>query len=82
MDAGGRLELYAAKRTELPDMGDTVNLDFVGNVEGKSRVVGAAVVACPPNGFPLPNEFRTLPVPNLVESAICGSHSDIPRIHG
>jgi len=34
----GRLELFEAKWTELPDVGDTVNLDFVRNVVGKSRV--------------------------------------------
>lgn len=65
VDAGGRLELYEAKWTELPDMGDTVNLDFVRNVVGKSRVVGAAVVARAPNGFPLPNGFRALTVAEL-----------------
>ncbi|MCL5670649.1 MAG: ATP-binding protein [Acidobacteria bacterium] len=65
VDAGGRLELYEAKWTELPDMGDTVNLDFVRNVVGKSRVVGAAVVVRTPNGFPLPNGFRALPVAEL-----------------
>lgn len=65
VDAGGRLELYEAKWTELPDMGDTVNLDFVRNVVGKSRVVGASVVARAPNGFPLPNGFRALPVAEL-----------------
>ena len=65
VDAGGRLELYEAKWTELPDMGDTVNLDFVRNVVGKSRVVKAAVVARAPNGFPLPNGFRALPVAEL-----------------
>jgi uncharacterized protein len=42
VDTGGRLELFEAKWTELPDVGDTVNLDFVCNVVGKSRVgVGA-----------------------------------------
>jgi len=38
VDTGGRLELFEA---ELPDAGDTVNLDFVRNVVGKSRVTGA-----------------------------------------
>ncbi|MGD1082927.1 MAG: hypothetical protein ABR881_31820, partial [Candidatus Sulfotelmatobacter sp.] len=41
--------------------GDTVNLDFVRNVVGKSRVAGGAVVCRTPNGFPLPNGFRALP---------------------
>ena len=34
------MELFEAKWTELPDAGDTVNLDFVRNVVGKSRVAG------------------------------------------
>lgn len=65
VDAGGRLELFEAKWTELPDVGDTVNLDFVRNVVGKSRVTGGAVVARPPNSFPFANGFRALPVTAL-----------------
>src|SRR5437660_7679140 len=65
VDVGGRLELFEAKWTELPDAGDTVNLDFVRNVVGKSRVAAAAVVCRTPNGFPLPNGFRALPVTEL-----------------
>src|SRR5438445_8486634 len=65
VDTGGRLELFEAKWTELPDAGDTVNLDFVRNVVGKSRVAAAAVVCRTPNGFPLPNGFRALPVTEL-----------------
>jgi hypothetical protein len=45
MDAGGRLELFEAKWTELPDLGDTVNLDFVRNVIGKSRVTAGGFVS-------------------------------------
>jgi hypothetical protein len=63
-DTGGRLELIEAKSTELPDAGDTVNLDFVRNVAGKSRVAAGAVV-CRANGFPLANGFRALPVTEL-----------------
>ncbi|MGD1081325.1 MAG: DUF4143 domain-containing protein, partial [Candidatus Sulfotelmatobacter sp.] len=55
VDTGGCLELFEVKWTELPDVGDTVNLDFVRNVVGKSRVAGGAVVCRTPNGFPLPN---------------------------
>jgi uncharacterized protein len=65
VDAGGRLELFEAKWTELPDIGDTVNLDFVRNVVGKSRVTGGAVVARTPNSFPFANGFRALPVTEL-----------------
>ena len=65
IDSGGRLELFEAKWTELPDAGDTVNLDFVRNVVGKSRVTGGAVVARPPNAFPFSNGFRAVPVTEL-----------------
>jgi len=65
IDAGGRLELFEAKWTELPDAGDTVNLDFVRNVVGKSRVTGGAVVARTQNSFPFSNGFRALPVTEL-----------------
>src|SRR6202789_1044047 len=65
IDSGGRLELFEAKWTELPDAGDTVNLDFVRNVVGTSRVMGGAVVARPPNAFPFSNGFRAIPVIEL-----------------
>jgi hypothetical protein len=53
VDAGGRLELFEAKWTELPDAGDAVNLEFVRNAVGKSKVTGGAVVSRTPNSFPL-----------------------------
>src|SRR5271168_3571631 len=65
VDVGGRLELLEAKWTELPDLGDTVNLDFVRNVLGNSRVTGGSVVARTPNGFPFPNGFRAVSVTEL-----------------
>lgn len=65
VDAGGRLELFEAKWTELPDVSDTVNLDFVRNAVGKSRVAAGAVISRTPNGFPLSSEFRALPVTEL-----------------
>jgi len=61
VDTGGRLELLEAKWTELPDVGDSVNLDFVRNLVGKSRVGGGAIVCRTPNSFPLANGFRALP---------------------
>ena len=51
--------------TELPDVGDTVNLDFVRNVVGKSRVAAGAVVCRTQNAFPLAKGFRALPVTEL-----------------
>jgi predicted AAA+ superfamily ATPase len=65
VDAGGRLELFEAKWTELPDLGDTVNLDFVRNVIGTSRVTAGGVVSRTPNSFPFPNGFRAIPVTEL-----------------
>jgi len=65
MDAGGRRKLFEAKWTELPDAGDTVNLGFVRNVVGKSRVAAGAVVCCTRNSFPLPSGIRALPVIEL-----------------
>jgi predicted AAA+ superfamily ATPase len=66
VDTGGRLELFEAKWTELPDAGDTVNLDFVRNVVGKSRVAAGAIICRTPNGFPLANGFRALNAAELV----------------
>jgi len=65
VDAGGRLELFEAKWTELPDAGDTVNLEFVRNAIGKAKVSGGAVVARTPNGFPMAGGFRAVPVTEL-----------------
>ncbi len=65
VDAGGRVELLEAKWTEIPDAGDTVNLEFVRNAIGKSRVAGGGVVCRTPNAFPLANGFRGLPVTGL-----------------
>ncbi len=65
VDAGGRLELFEAKWTELPDAGDTVNLDFVRGAIGRSPVTSGAVVSRTPNSFPLAGGFRALPVTEL-----------------
>ena len=43
-DAGGRLELFEAKWTELPDETDAVNLAFVRDAVGRSRVARSAIV--------------------------------------
>jgi hypothetical protein len=65
VDAGGRLELFEAKWTEIPDLRDTVNLEFVRNLVGRSLVDGGGVVSRTPNSFPFPNGFRALPVSEL-----------------
>jgi uncharacterized protein len=65
VDAGGRLELFEAKWTELPDAGDAVNLEFVRNIVGRAQVTGGAVVTRTANGFPLGDGFRAVPVTEL-----------------
>ena len=65
VDAGGRLELFEAKWTELPDASDAVNLDFVRNVEGKARVEGGLVMCRAANSFPIADGLRALPVTEM-----------------
>jgi len=65
VDLAGNLELFEAKWTELPDRGDTVNLEFVRDAVGAAQITSGAVVARTPNSFLLPNGFRALPVTEL-----------------
>jgi predicted AAA+ superfamily ATPase len=65
VDAGGRAELFEAKWTELPDIGDTVNLEFARNSMGMANVTGGAVVSRTPNGFPFANGFRAVAISDL-----------------
>jgi len=65
VDTGGSMELFEAKWTELPDMCDSVNLDFVRSVVGTSRVTAGAVVSRTPNSFPFANGFRAVPITEL-----------------
>jgi uncharacterized protein len=64
-DIGGRLELFEAKWTEIPDLGDSVNLEHVRKLMGKSRVAGGGVVSRTADSFPFSNGFRALPVTEL-----------------
>jgi uncharacterized protein len=65
IDAGGRLELFEAKWTELPGIKDAVNLEFARNAAGESQVSSGAVVSRTPNSFQLPNGFRAVRVTEL-----------------
>ena len=65
VDAGGRMELFEAKWAEVPDASDTVNLEFVREAAGKSRVASGAVVSRTPNSFLINNGFHALPVTEL-----------------
>lgn len=65
VDVAGRLELFEAKRTELPAASDAVNLAFVRNVVGRARVSAGTVVCRAPHGFPLGDGFRAMPLAEL-----------------
>jgi uncharacterized protein len=64
-DAGGRLELFEAKWTELPSGSDAVNLEFVRDIVGRSRVAGATVVCRAGHSVPLGHGLRATPVTSL-----------------
>jgi hypothetical protein len=59
------MELFEAKWTELPDASDTVNLEFVRDTAGTSRVASGAIVSRTPNSFSFSNGFRALSVSEL-----------------
>ena len=65
VDAGGKLQLFEAKWTELPDAADTVNLDFVRNAVGKARTASGSVVCRTPNSFPFANGHRAVSLSDL-----------------
>ena len=65
VDVGGRLELFEVKWTELADLKDSSNLDFVRSVVGADRIATGAVVSRTPNSFPFANGFRVIPVTEL-----------------
>ena len=65
VDVAGRLELFEAKWAEIPAARDAVNLDFVRNVVGKTRIAGSAIVCRAAHGYPLADGVRALPVTEL-----------------
>jgi len=65
VDIGGRLELFEAKWTEVPAAADAVNLDFVRNVVGKSRIASSTIICRTSNSFPIADGLRALPVTEL-----------------
>ena len=64
-DTGGRLELSEAKWREIPTAGDAVNLEFVREVVGRSRIAVAAIVCRAHNSFSLSNDIKVLPATEL-----------------
>ena len=59
-DAAGRLQLFEAKWTELPDQGDCASLRAVRELAGPRRVVRAAVVCRAGHTYPLAGGFEAL----------------------
>ncbi len=59
-DAGGRLELYEAKWTELPDESDCANLRVVREAVGRERVDRAAIVCRTSQDYPLADRFEAV----------------------
>jgi hypothetical protein len=64
-DVAGRIELFEAKWSEIPDAGDAGNLHFAGRVVGARKVESRAVICRAPNPFPLPDGVKALPVDEL-----------------
>lgn len=64
-DKGGRLELFEAKWTEIPDTGDTANLEFLRKTIPAESFAGGAVICRAANGFSFGNGFRATPVAEL-----------------
>lgn len=67
-ETGGRLELFEAKWTELPNAADGANLSHARQAVGNGRVSGAAVIARAPHAYPLGQGLRALPVTDLGEA--------------
>ena len=65
VDVASKLELFEAKWNEVPTVADSVNLEFVRNVVGKSRIASGAVVCRTPKSYLLGNGFRALPVVDI-----------------
>lgn len=65
VETAGRVELFEAKWTELPGVGDAVNLGFVRDVLKGRGVAAGSVVSRAPNAYPLSSGFRVLPIQDL-----------------
>ena len=65
-DAGGRLELFEAKWTELPDDGDCGSLRIVREAVGRERVGRTAVLCRARQGYPLADGIEALTAEGLL----------------
>ena len=66
VDAAGKLELFEAKWNEVSTVADSVNLEFVRNVIGDSRIASGAVVCRTSKSYSISNGFRVLSVADIV----------------
>ena len=64
-DAGGRVELFEAKWTEVPAPSDAVNLHYARGVFGARQVIASALVTRAPNPYPLDDATRVVRVHDL-----------------
>lgn len=62
VDVAGRLEILEAKWTEVADETQAVNLRFVRDVIGRSRIASASVVSRTSNSYPISEGIRVIPV--------------------
>ena len=65
VEAGGRVELFEAKWSEIPTVRDAVNLAFVRDILGPSRVSKAAIICRAAHSWPLAPGFHALPASEL-----------------
>jgi uncharacterized protein len=65
VEVAGQLELFEAKWTELPGRRDTVNLEFVRQVLGQSKVRTAAVICRASHGFPIEDGCRAMSIAEI-----------------
>lgn len=64
-EAGGRIELFEAKWTEIPTAADAVNLDHVRRIVGADQVTAASILCRTPNPFPVSPDTRALGIADL-----------------
>jgi predicted AAA+ superfamily ATPase len=66
VEIAGRVELFEAKWTELPEASDAVNLAFVQQLMGRRKVTAASIVCRAANAYPINQSIRCLPVEDIV----------------
>ena len=65
VETASGLELFEAKWSELPTVGDTTNLEFVRRVSDPVKIASGSIVCRAQHGFPLGAGFRAMPPTEL-----------------